>query len=87
MLVTSLGGQLGVRTSALLKRRLLFGVLGLETEQVHRRGAGQLLGRVLETEVLDGMALSGGFLALTASLELIVAGIVLGFGAGEPFTS
>ena len=76
VLVTSTGGRLAVRGGALLKRRLLFGALALETDSVRRRGAGQLLGRVLESEVLDAMAISGGFLALTAGIELILAAVV-----------
>ncbi len=82
LLVTYTGGMLGVRGSALLKRRLLFGALKLDPDDVRHLGPGQLLGRVLETEVLDSMALTGGFLSITALLELILAAAVLWIGAG-----
>jgi hypothetical protein len=45
---------------------------------------GHLLGRVLESEALESLALSGGFLALVASIELAVAAVELFVGAGEP---
>ncbi|MHC4461860.1 MAG: ATP-binding cassette domain-containing protein [Planctomycetota bacterium] len=82
ILVTYIGGLLGVRGGALLKRLLLFRALKLEPDQVRRQGPGQLLGRVLEAEVLDSMALTGGFLSFTAVIELLLAGVVLGCGAG-----
>lgn len=82
ILVTYAGGLVAVRGSALLKRRLLFGALRLQPDQVRRLGAGHLLGRVAEAEVLDSMALSGGFHTLTALIELVLALVVLGFGAG-----
>src|SRR6185312_4220761 len=40
-------------------------------------------GRVLESEVVETMAVTGGFLGLTALVELILAGAVLGSGAGS----
>ena len=46
------------------------------------QGAGQLLGRVIESEAVESLALSGGFLALLAGVELIMAAVVLGTGVG-----
>jgi len=80
ILVTSVGGKLVVRGSALLKRRLLFNSLQLDPDQIRRFGSGQLLGRVLEAETLDQMALGGGVLSITALVELIFAGLVLSQG-------
>jgi ATP-binding cassette subfamily B protein len=80
LLTTWTGGLFAVRAGALLKRRLLFGALRLEPEEIRHQGAGQLLGRVLEAEAIEAMALTGGFLSLTALIELALAGVVLGAG-------
>jgi ATP-binding cassette subfamily B protein len=80
---TSLSGLFSIRAGTILKHRLLVGALKLEPDEVRHLGAGQLLGRVLESEVVESMALTGGFLGITAALELIFAGVVLGAGAGS----
>lgn len=82
LLATSTGGLLAIRGGAVLKRRLLFGALNLEPDEVRHLGIGQLLGRVIESGALESMALTGGFLGLTATVELIIAGLVLSLGAG-----
>jgi hypothetical protein len=37
---------------------------------------------VLEAEAVEGVALSGGLLALLAGIEVVIAACVLGHGAG-----
>jgi ATP-binding cassette subfamily B protein len=76
-------GILSLRCGILLKRRLLLGALSLERDEVRHLGAGQILGCVLESEAVPALALAGGFLALTAGIQLILAGVVLGAGAGS----
>ena len=75
-------GVLAIGAGGLLKRRLLYGVLRLEPEEVRHQGAGQFFGRVLESQAVESLALGGGFLALVAGVELIMAAVVLGKGAG-----
>jgi ATP-binding cassette subfamily B protein len=82
LLTTAAGGLLSIRMGAILKRRLLGGALKLEPDEVRHLGVGGLLGRVIESEVVESMALAGGFLAVTAVIELACAGFVLGAGAG-----
>jgi ATP-binding cassette, subfamily B, bacterial len=82
MLVTWLQGKLAVGLGGLLKQRLLYGALRLEPEEIRHQGAGQLLGRVIESEAVESLALSSGFLGLVAGIELIIAAVVLGAGAG-----
>jgi len=82
VLITRLQGWVAIGTGALLKQRLFFGSLRLDPDSIRHQGAGQLLGRVLESEALEALALSGGFLALVALIEIIVAIFVLAFGAG-----
>jgi ATP-binding cassette subfamily B protein len=77
LLVTWLQGRLSIEAGALLKRRLLYGALRLEPEEIRHEGAGQLLGRVIESQAIEALALSGGFLALVAGLELVIAAVVL----------
>jgi ATP-binding cassette subfamily B protein len=73
--VDTLGG-------GLLKRRLLRGALRLHPDEVRQLGAGHHLGRVLEADALESLALSGGFLATMAALDLVVVALVLAAGAG-----
>ena len=70
---------------ALLKRRLLAGALRLPPEEVRRSGAGQHLGRVIEAEAVETLALGGGLMGLTALLELVAAAAILAGGAGGLF--
>jgi ATP-binding cassette subfamily B protein len=83
LLSTSAGGLFAIQAGALLKRRLLFGAMRLDPDAVRHLGAGQLLGRVIESEVVEAAALEGGFAGLTAVVELALAGFVLGAGAGS----
>ena len=53
----------------MLKTRLLAGALKMDLEVVRRQGIGQLLGRVIESQALESLALNGGFGALVAVLE------------------
>lgn len=82
LLVTWWQGALTIRAGALLQRRLLFGALQLRPDEVRHQGVGQLLGRVIESREVETLALSGGILALVASIELGFSAVVLGLGAG-----
>lgn len=82
LLTTALGGRLAIAAGGLVKRRLLVGALRLEPDEIRHLGVGRLLGRVIESGVVEATAIGGGFLALTAAIELVMAGVVLGLGAG-----
>jgi ATP-binding cassette subfamily B protein len=56
----------------------------MDLEAVRRQGIGQLLGRVIESQALESLALNGGFGALVALLELAFAATILAAGAGGP---
>ncbi|HEU4455681.1 MAG TPA: ATP-binding cassette domain-containing protein [Longimicrobium sp.] len=75
-------GRLGAHVGVLLKRRLLDGALRLRPDEIRHQGAGRLLGRVVESEAVETLALSGGFAAVLAALELAAAAAVLAAGAG-----
>lgn len=68
--------------SMLLKRRLLHGALRLDQDQMRREGAGQLLGRALEAEAIESLALNGGLSAVLSLLEIAASMVVLLYGAG-----
>ena len=78
---TWFGGRFAIGASVLVKRRLLYGALQLNPDTIRRQGAGSLLGRILETEVLDSLAVTGGFLSVTAAVELLASLVVLAYGS------
>lgn len=80
--ITWLQGLVSITVGGLLKERLLCGALRMKPDEIRHQGAGQLLGRVIESEALESLALSGGFLALVSGIELVLAAVVLGAGAG-----
>ena len=73
---------LSVSFGSLLRRRLLQGALHLAPDDVRHRGAGSYFGQVLESQALERLAVSGGFLGLVAAVELLLAAAVLALGAG-----
>ncbi|HET9621705.1 MAG TPA: ATP-binding cassette domain-containing protein, partial [Kofleriaceae bacterium] len=82
MLSTWSQGKLAAGLGMLLRRRLLAGALELPPHQINRDGIGQLLGRTIEADNLERLALGGGFVSALAVLELAFAAPVLVAGAG-----
>ncbi len=81
-LVTWLQGSFSIHAGKLLKWRLLYGALRLDPDETRRQGAGRHFSRVIESEALESLALSGGSLALVSCIEMLLAAGVLGLGAG-----
>lgn len=77
-----LQGQISVRAGMLVKQRLMAGALNLSPDQIRSQGTGQLLGRVHESEAVETLVFRGGFLLLTALIELFYALWVLALGSG-----
>jgi ATP-binding cassette subfamily B protein len=77
-----LQGMLATDAGVLTKQRLLANALRMNTSEIREQGAGRLLSRVIESEALESVTLSGGFAALTAVVELSLAMWVLAHGAG-----
>jgi ATP-binding cassette subfamily B protein len=73
-------GRFAVEAGALLKRRLLFGALRLQPEEIRHLGAGQMLGKIAESTAVESLALNGGFVALSALIELAMAAVILTVG-------
>ena len=85
LLTTWKQGISAIRAGGLLKQRLLYGALRLDPDQIRHQGAGQLLGRIIETEAVETMALNGGFHGLLALIELTMSAVVLIMGSGGWF--
>lgn len=75
-------GRLAVGAGSLLKQRLLHGALRLDPDEIRHQGAGHHLGRVIESEAIESLALSGGLLGAAGLIELLIAAAVLLAGAG-----
>ncbi len=76
------GRRFATGVGGLFKLRLLYGTLQLEPEEVRHQGVGQFLGRVMESEAVQQLALGGGFEGILALLQLAIAMVVLTLGAG-----
>ena len=74
-------GALALSVGRLLKQRLLVGALRLDAEKVRHQGAGELLGRVLESDAVESLAIGGGLQAGLAIVELLLSAAVLWLGA------
>jgi ATP-binding cassette subfamily B protein len=74
-------GRLATDGGELLRARLLDGLLALDTEPLRADGVGRLLGRVMETEAVESLALGGGLLAVAGLFELATGVVVLALGA------
>ncbi len=76
--------KLAIHSSCVMMRALLEGSFRLDPEEARGEGAGQLLGRVLDTEALHTLALTGGLTGVVAVLQLVAAAALLVLGAQAP---
>ena len=74
-------GSFALGAARLLKARLLAGALRMDPDVVRRQGVGGLLGRVIESQALESLALGGALAVLVGLLEFAFAGWVLAQGA------
>jgi ATP-binding cassette, subfamily B, bacterial len=65
----------------ILKKRLLAGALRMDFDAIRHQGAGQLLGRVMESQALELLVLNGGMAVVVAALELMFSAWILTTGA------
>jgi ATP-binding cassette subfamily B protein len=82
MLSTWYEGRTAVAAGGLLKQRLLLGAMRLDPDETRRDGVGRHLARVLESEAVESLAMSGGLRSAAASLELVLAVVILALGSG-----
>jgi len=74
-------GILAVGSGGLLKQRLLSGALRLDIDTVRQHGVGELLGRVIESDALEVLTLSGGLTTVLALSELLIVMGLMYWGA------
>jgi ATP-binding cassette subfamily B protein len=77
-----LNATFGLDLGRILKQRLLAGALNMDIDALRHQGAGQLLGRVMESQALETLALNGGMAVAVAVLELSFSAWILATGAG-----
>ena len=82
VVATRLQAKVAIGAGWLLRRRLLHGTLRLRADDIRREGAGQLLGRSLEAEAVEDLAIGGGLLGVLAAVELAMAVVVLAGRSG-----
>ncbi|MGA1790463.1 MAG: ATP-binding cassette domain-containing protein [bacterium] len=74
-------GRLAINIGGVFKQRLLYGAMRIQPDEIRHLGAGALLGRVFESEALESLALSGGFMGILALVEILISFGVLMMGA------
>jgi ATP-binding cassette, subfamily B, bacterial len=77
-----LASELSIRAGTLMKTLLLAGALRVDPDDIRHQGAGQLLGRVVESSAIETLGLTGGLSALTALVEIAISAFMLAHGAG-----
>jgi ATP-binding cassette subfamily B protein len=82
MLMSWAQGVFAIDVGQVLKKRLLYGALRLEPEEIRNQGAGQHLGRVIESSAVGSLALAAGFSGIMAVVEIVIAAAVLSMGSG-----
>jgi ATP-binding cassette, subfamily B, bacterial len=85
LIVSDMQGEFSLRTGAIFKERLLYGITQLKPDEIRHLGLGQFLGRVMESEAFEMLAFGGGFSALLSFIELGLAVYVFTHGAMGSF--
>jgi ATP-binding cassette subfamily B protein len=65
---------------AFFKQRLLHGILKLNPDELRSQGVGQFLGRVMDSEAFEMLALTGGFSFLRGLVETVAVFMILSRG-------
>lgn len=72
-----------IQFSALVRRRALAAIDGLDPAVVRRAGTGELMSEVIDAESIDGEGGASFVQAVLAAVELALAGVALCFGAAS----
>ena len=82
LLARAIDAGVSLELAALMKRRMFAGALAFEPDRIRALGSGGLLGRVVESQALESLALGGGLGVLAAAVELAFAAAVLATAPG-----
>jgi ATP-binding cassette subfamily B protein len=80
-----LQGTLGLALARAFKQVLLHGAQCLEPDALRLEGSGRLLGRVIESQAAESLAIQGGFQLLTLAVQCLVTPWVLAHGAAPTY--
>jgi len=69
--------QVVYHAAALLKQRLLSGVLRFDPNRLRQEGAGRLLAQVIESSAVENVLLTGGVLTILSCVEILAAAVTL----------
>jgi ATP-binding cassette subfamily B protein len=86
LVASTIVSRLALDLGGAVRAGLMRGALRLDPGRIRTAGVGQLLGRALDAEVLDTLALGGGVEATAGLFELMLGAVVLALGA-LPFLS
>jgi len=75
-------GNVALRGGAAVKRLLLLGALRGDLDSMRARGMGGIIGRTVESEAFESLALNGGIRLLVGTWELVLALVIASQGAG-----
>jgi ATP-binding cassette, subfamily B, bacterial len=78
---TWLEGLVAIDISGSIKRKMLQGVMAMDADVIRAKGSGELLGEVLESEAIDGVAAGAGIETGVALLELLITPFLMLWGA------
>jgi ABC-type multidrug transport system fused ATPase/permease subunit len=73
-------GRFALDFGAALRERMLNGILALDPEVTRQDGIGRLMGRVVDAEAIEMLALGGGLSLATGAFELSAGVVVLALG-------
>jgi len=74
--------QFSIDIGALLKQRLFFGALHLKQDETRNQGFGQFMGRIMESEAFESMALDGGFEVMLFFIKILASLYLLSISCG-----
>ncbi len=80
-------GFISIAAGPLIKREVLHGAIAMNPDDVRQAGTGQLVGYVIESEIVESAALSASFNVLHGVMDLVLAFLVLGFAVSNPFVA
>lgn len=81
-MVAKADNRLAIDLGVAIRQRLLSGSLRLPPGEASRLGVGGIMGRVLETDALENVAVAGGVHAATSLLDLALVAVLIALGAG-----
>ncbi len=82
MIVFDYHSKFSMNAGGLIRRKMLYGTLKLQPDDIRHQGAGQFLGRVLESESLQGVVLNASVSIVTALVMILFNSVILALGAG-----